>query len=522
MNLIKGNNIINTVIKVNKERTSEDNELIRSLTSLIDGTLGANFTKFPEGMTEIGDYAFYNMKDLALQEIPETVTKIGTSAFNTCTNWANEIALHDGIKEIGSQAFTNNTNLVITKLPRKLKKIGYYSFYKNEKIAIKEIPEKVHTIDSSAFYGNTNLSIKQLPSTLTSLNSSAFYGCTNLAITALQKDSYIQSEILRGCTKLELLDIKGAVRYVRSRAFYGCTNLSMIVFSGITAVPSLDNTNVFANTPIADGTGYMYFPDDLLESIKAATNWSVYADQMKPLSEAPLYSIEMEYSTDSINLLYGIMTFQINKITYNNGNDVPNREEEKGYVFSIEGKATIDQNGLVTINDNAQDGDVLRVTVTSTYDSRIQFTKNFYIYNRVPTYSIDLKEGQWIDSGTTVDGNTVYQSDAGTHGINAASIASVSTIKVDGCKTLKIYIRNNGAETYTWTMTGYVDVPFAGNGNSEYRVYTDYFEDTGIEWKECIYELDCDTHTIDITYYKYNRGTVENDDRGYFYIGECS
>ena len=30
---------------------------------------------------------------------------------------------------------------------------------------------------------------------------------------------------------------------------------------------------------------YIYVPDDLVENYKTATNWSVYASQIKPLSE---------------------------------------------------------------------------------------------------------------------------------------------------------------------------------------------------------------------------------------------
>lgn len=41
----------------------------------------------------------------------------------------------------------------------------------------------------------------------------------------------------------------------------------------------------FNSTPIANGTGYIYVPDALVNDYKKATNWSVYANQIKPLSE---------------------------------------------------------------------------------------------------------------------------------------------------------------------------------------------------------------------------------------------
>lgn len=48
---------------------------------------------------------------------------------------------------------------------------------------------------------------------------------------------------------------------------------------------SLGNKNSFNNTPIASGTGFIYVPDNLVEQYKAATNWSTFANQIKPISE---------------------------------------------------------------------------------------------------------------------------------------------------------------------------------------------------------------------------------------------
>lgn len=39
------------------------------------------------------------------------------------------------------------------------------------------------------------------------------------------------------------------------------------------------------DSPLVLGTGYVYVPDSLVDSYKEATNWSVIADQIKPLSE---------------------------------------------------------------------------------------------------------------------------------------------------------------------------------------------------------------------------------------------
>lgn len=45
------------------------------------------------------------------------------------------------------------------------------------------------------------------------------------------------------------------------------------------------NSNDLTGTTIAKGTGYVYVPDDMVDTYKSATNWSAYADQIKGMSE---------------------------------------------------------------------------------------------------------------------------------------------------------------------------------------------------------------------------------------------
>ena len=66
---------------------------------------------------------------------------------------------------------------------------------------------------------------------------------------------------------------------VGASAFYGCTALASLTLRN-TEVVTLAGATAFTNTPIASGTGYIYVPSDLVDSYKAATNWSTYADQI--------------------------------------------------------------------------------------------------------------------------------------------------------------------------------------------------------------------------------------------------
>ena len=63
-------------------------------------------------------------------------------------------------------------------------------------------------------------------------------------------------------------------------AFYDCSNLTTVIFGDAfsSSIPS-----VFCDTPIEDGTGYIYVPDNVLNEYK--TNNPNY--QFKPISELP-------------------------------------------------------------------------------------------------------------------------------------------------------------------------------------------------------------------------------------------
>lgn len=103
--------------------------------------------------------------------------------------------------------------------------------------------------------------LKALFFNVTSIKSYAFADC--LVLTDVE---------LPACTRID------------SSCFYNSKKLVKVILRSGT-VCTLGSTNAFTSTQIASGTGYIYVPDALVDDYKAATNWSTYADQIKPLSE---------------------------------------------------------------------------------------------------------------------------------------------------------------------------------------------------------------------------------------------
>ena len=120
----------------------------------------------------------------------------------------------------------------------------------------------------------------------TKIGNYAFAWCSNLATVELDKEiSSIGQRAFYMCKSLEEITFK-AVGTIGAYAFNGCSTLNKVVIDITNGViPTLENANAFTATPIASGNGYIYFPDALVASAKTATNWSTYANQIKPKSE---------------------------------------------------------------------------------------------------------------------------------------------------------------------------------------------------------------------------------------------
>lgn len=164
--------------------------------------------------------------------------------------------------------------------------------------------EQVDEIVTGAFQGLTNLKRVHIP-LLKALFGNTFDGCTGLTSVDFPLVTMIYGYVFRGCTNLKTINFP-LLGYTQVASFQNCKaltvadfqNLSQIgtlAFDGCTAlttfvlrvakVCTLQNTAAFTKTPIANGTGFIYVPDDLVEQYKVATNWSTYASQIKPLSE---------------------------------------------------------------------------------------------------------------------------------------------------------------------------------------------------------------------------------------------
>lgn len=62
-----------------------------------------------EGVTSIGDYAFYGCASLGYIAVPESITSIGDYSFSDCTGFASCLIIPDNVVTIGDSAFSDCT-----------------------------------------------------------------------------------------------------------------------------------------------------------------------------------------------------------------------------------------------------------------------------------------------------------------------------------------------------------------------------------------------------------------------------
>lgn len=170
----------------------------------------------------------------------------------------------------------------IVSVDSEAEKVVKYAFFNLTSLVSVNLPNAA-SVGTSAFNGCTALTSVSLPKAET-INMYAFQKCSALASISLPSATSILNSAFQECGKLEYADC-GDIKTLPPAAFYSCSSLSALCLRNTKAVCTLSNVNAISGTPIADGAGYIYVPDELVDSYKVATNWSTFAAQIKPLSE---------------------------------------------------------------------------------------------------------------------------------------------------------------------------------------------------------------------------------------------
>lgn len=177
---------------------------------------------------------------------------------------------------------------IITKtlteyLDNRITSIGEYALYNCTALTNVDLPIAT-SIGLFGFYGCSALKTVNLP--LAKLvDNYAFYNCKKLTSIYSPLVTEIGKSAFYGCTTISSIDMPSTT-FVDAKAFHNCAALTAVILRSVTMC-ELSDTDAFANTPIADGTGYIYVPSALVETYSAGTNWSVYSNQIRAIEDYP-------------------------------------------------------------------------------------------------------------------------------------------------------------------------------------------------------------------------------------------
>ncbi len=158
--------------------------------STVTGYKGAGgYVAIPDGITAIGDNAFFNQTNITGVLFPASLRTIGSSAFNGCSN-LESVVIPGGVTTVGASAFANCTGLSGVSLSASAGTVSQGQFYNCSSLTSIEVPEGVTSIASGAFGGCANLSSVSLPSSLVNLDMGAFSGDVSLTSISAAGGSY--------------------------------------------------------------------------------------------------------------------------------------------------------------------------------------------------------------------------------------------------------------------------------------------------------------------------------------------
>ena len=217
------------------------NMMFSSRTLYIGGKKVEGELIISDGVTSVGNFAFYGCKGLTSVIIPDSVASIGSYAFYGCASLAS-VTIGNRVTSIGDWTFNGCAELTSVIIPDSVTSIGNYAFYGCSGLA--EIYYKGNIASWCGISGLYNIMFSSrtlyiggkkvegeliIPDGVTSVGNFAFYGCKGLtSVTIGNGVTSIGNLAFCGCAELTSVTIGNSVTSIGESAFYGCTGLTSV------------------------------------------------------------------------------------------------------------------------------------------------------------------------------------------------------------------------------------------------------------------------------------------------------
>lgn len=514
---------------------------------------------FPDNVTSINNYSFYDCYSLKRLVISANVTEIGSYAFSYCYNLS-DLDIREGVTSIRSKAFAYCYSLQNLVIPDSVTSIGSSAFESCYSLHNLTIGSGVTSIDSGAFINCISLQNLIISDGLTNIESGAFQSCymlQNLVLPSSIRE--ISQNVFRCCNSLRSLVLPDGVVRVGSGSFQGSLLQSLVIPGSLKSIePNVFNSSLLLkNLTISEGVTGIYdafkkcvslknleIPDSVqtiandafsncyslnnivigegVKTIASAAFQNIKRAKVSIIQAPGSFTLPTAFADSSIcNVEWGcgmeIVGYEVENEFIFSGQDTPiriahvyKRDLEEGDIVLLEGNYSITCSDNATITDGLirplVNSGTVTVTVTANDDSGFSVTKELDIVT--PSATVELNNGQWVATEETVDGNTVYKSDAGSYHINNG--LSRCTITVFGYGKLNIWAKADAEANYDYVVVGKLNQT-AYRSSYKSRIMSNTYT-------KVTYDLEKESEsTVDIVYTK-NSSTNSNADRGFFYF----
>ena len=262
------NDIIKSVV-IEDGVTSIGNSAFWSCGGLISVTI-------PDSVTSIGNFAFSGCVGLTNITIPNSVTCIGMKAFGGCSGLTS-ITIPNSVTSIDEGAFEFCSSLTSILLPDGITSIEVGAFVNCESLTDLAIPDGVTSIGDWAFEDCSNLTSITIPSSVTNIGIRAFDGCSNLtSITIPDGVTSIGDWAFYHCNSLTNITIPGSVTNIGHSTFFGCKNLTSItILDGVTSIGMSVFSSCESLTDIIIPNSVTSIEEDAFSNCKSLTSITI-------------------------------------------------------------------------------------------------------------------------------------------------------------------------------------------------------------------------------------------------------